>query len=112
MRELGFTSLTELRRGLRQLNMLSVFTLFLSTTGSLFQFTPPSHLDKSDRVQAGVLGLLSPFTETDFDILYEPVGEGEITIVEAASDERMVQLGRPLYVSEPDDGYMICSPTV
>jgi hypothetical protein len=94
----GFTSLSELRRALRQMIKQPVFTLFLSTTGNLFQFTPPSYLDSSNRVQTGTLDLVSPFTEADFDILYDPVGDGEITIEQAASTERIAKLGRPLYV--------------
>jgi hypothetical protein len=78
------------------MNGLSAFTLFLSTTGDLFQFTPAVHLDKSARVQAGSLRLLPPFTQTPYDVLYSPVADNEITIEEAASTERIVNLGRPL----------------
>jgi hypothetical protein len=93
-----WTNFMALRRALRQLRSESVFTLFLSTTGDLFQFTPVHYLDKSHRVQMGTLNLHSPFVETDFDVLYDPVGDEEITIEDAAGFERIARMGRPVYV--------------
>ncbi|THH12022.1 hypothetical protein EW145_g267 [Phellinidium pouzarii] len=88
-----------LRRGLRNMRLEDVFSLFLSTTGNAFQFTPPNEMDSSDRVQQGELQvtLIPPFCDIGFDQLATPVVEDEKHIENIACMEVMVKLGRPMW---------------
>jgi hypothetical protein len=61
------TPFSHLRRVLRSLRKYSLFSLFLSTTGKITQFTLPRELDPSNRVQMGDLSLIPPFTALGWD---------------------------------------------
>jgi hypothetical protein len=58
-----WTVFSELRRVIRDVKP-RVFVFFLSTAGKIYQFTPPSHMDPSQRVQKGKLSIMRPFTAT------------------------------------------------
>jgi hypothetical protein len=69
--KVDWTVFSELRRAIREIKPSatpeikpSAFFFFLSTTGKIYQFTPPSHMDPSQRVQKGQLSIMSPFTAT------------------------------------------------
>ena len=80
-----WTLLSELRRVLRELNEMPIFSLFLSTSPSKFR-----PYDIKD---------LRPITHTSFDALAYIAEEGVTTIDEVADEKWMSHLGRPLFAS-------------
>ena len=70
--------------------------MFLSTTGTLFQFMPAKDEDGLFCVQNGILLPCSPYSDVGFDQLAEVVAEDSKTIEEVSTMEFMVKLGRPL----------------
>lgn len=91
-----FSKFSELRRALRALNELPIFSVFLSTTGSIQSITPPAEFDDSGRVQKSDLVLLPPFTELGFDQMAKEISDGALTIEEVSTVTFMVHFGRPL----------------
>jgi hypothetical protein len=87
---------SELRRALRIIHSHPCFSVFLSTTGKINQFMPPPMNDSSDRMQRGLLGLMSPFCELGFDQLAEKAISGQTTLDEVSSLKFMTSLSRPL----------------
>jgi hypothetical protein len=87
---------SELRRALRVIHSYPCFSVFLSTTGKINQFLPPPKNDKSNRVQEGLLSLMSPFCELGFDQLVKKAISGQTTLDEVSSLKFMTSLGRPL----------------
>ncbi|KAF4565405.1 hypothetical protein EYR36_001976 [Pleurotus pulmonarius] len=94
----------ELRATLRALNNCSVFSIFLSTTGTLSQFTPPIRKDISSRVYTHTLKLIPPFCDTGMDLLAINEAEdrkvnlsGDWRLQDVVTDEFMTSLGRPLF---------------
>jgi hypothetical protein len=87
---------SELRRALRVIHSYPCFSLFLSTTGKVQQFTPQAWNDVSTRLQEGLLSLITPFCELGFDQLAEKVCSGETTLEDVSSLRFMAKLGRPL----------------
>jgi hypothetical protein len=59
----------ELRHTLRRLHGLPLFSLFLSTTGKISQFTSAIEEDLSKRVVKGKLIVIQPYTDLGFDPL-------------------------------------------
>ena len=86
----------ELRKALRNLNTLSVFSFFLSTTGKITQFVPASSQDESLRVVYRELELIQPFTDLGFDPLVNKSHGGNRILAGVTKEEFMVQFGRPL----------------
>jgi hypothetical protein len=58
---------SQLRYVLRGLQSQPLFSVFLSTTGRVSQFSSPSEQDLSARVISGQLTLIQPFTDLGFD---------------------------------------------
>jgi hypothetical protein len=95
----SWSKFSELRRALRAIRTYPCFSIFLSATGKVQQFTPDSHNDTSLRLQEGVLTLIPSFCELGFDHFAERAISGETTLEHVASLKFMVRLGRPLWVS-------------
>ena len=89
----------ELRRNIRTLKSLPIFSLFISTVNKISDFTAPKH-DMSTRIVNETLPLLPPFTELGLDQLLKasPIKENEIRMEEAATESFMCRFGRPLFV--------------
>jgi hypothetical protein len=93
----GWSAFSEFRRALRSLNEYRLFSLFLSTTGKMSQFTSAKEDDSSTRVQMGQLVLIMPFTDLGFDQLASRIAiDGSLLLEEVASIAHMVTLGRPM----------------
>jgi hypothetical protein len=83
---------------IRGLKNESVFTLFLSTSGTLFSITPNPQCDISTKmVQTG--DVVMPFYELGFDQLAVGVDFSKmVTLSQVTSGEHFASYGRPLYV--------------
>ncbi|KAM6501280.1 hypothetical protein JOM56_004294, partial [Amanita muscaria] len=100
-----FSEFSELRRALRALNELPIFSVFLSTSGQIQNITPPAEGDASSRVQKSKLVLLAPFTELGFDqMVKEEISDGALTIEDVTTIEFMARFGRPLFGSRYING--------
>ena len=90
----------QLRRNIRKLDHLPIFSLFISTVSEISDITPSPQQDLSMRIGNGALTLLPPFTELGFDQLLKksPIKENTVTIEDAATVRFMCQFGRPLFV--------------
>jgi hypothetical protein len=90
----------QLRRNIRKLKPLPIFSLFISTVSKISDFTTSPQQDLSMRIGNGALTLLPPFTELGFDQLLKksPIEENTVTIQNAATVQFMCQFGRPLFV--------------
>jgi hypothetical protein len=86
----------ELRRALGVIHSYPCFSIFLSTTGKVQQFTPDAFHDMSTRIQAQELGLLPPCCKLGFDQLVEKAIHGVTTLEDVSSLTSMAKLGRPL----------------
>jgi hypothetical protein len=92
-----WSAFSQLRRTLRSLNEYRLFSLFLSTTGKMTQFSSAPGDDSSTRVQIGQLYLIMPFTDLGFDQLAAKISvDGSLTLEDVAVIGHMVTLGRPL----------------
>ena len=93
---------SELRHALRTLHRFPCFSLFMSTTGKISQFTSAPTEDFSLRILSGELFLIQPFTDVGFDTLAHKISlDKGWDIDKLASISHMVHLGRPLYVLFP-----------
>ena len=89
----------ELTDALRGLHNLSLFSLFLSTTGQISQFTSSVQEDRSARVVLGKLVTVQPFTDLGFDLLAHIISlDGTWRLEQLTEDEYICRLGRPLCV--------------
>jgi hypothetical protein len=90
---------SELRHALRTLHRFPCFSVFMSTTGKISQFTSAPTEDFSLRILSGELFLIQPFTDVGFDTLARKISLGKgWKLDELASNSHMAHLGRPLYV--------------
>ncbi|RPD68653.1 hypothetical protein L226DRAFT_617371 [Lentinus tigrinus ALCF2SS1-7] len=93
----------ELRRALRDIVGLPIFTLFLSTTGKLEQFAPLPRLSGSARVLSGHFRMFPPIITTPLDALAErfPLRQttNPWTLDQVASTHHMALLGRPMFAA-------------
>jgi hypothetical protein len=87
---------SEFRRALRIIHSYPCFTVFLSTTGKFNLFMPSPKNDNSNRLQNGLLSLISPFCELGFDQFAKKFVSGQTTLEDVSSLQFMVLLGRPL----------------
>jgi hypothetical protein len=92
-----WSKLSALRHALRALRVFPIWSVFLSTTGKLPQFTPAPAKERSDRLVKGLLFVLTPFTALGFDLLAKKVSfDGKHTLEDVASLEYRLSYGRPL----------------
>jgi len=90
----------ELRHALRRLHSLPLFSLFLSTTGKISQFTSAIEEDLSKRVVEGTLVVIQPYTDLGFDPLAHIIAaDGSWNLEQLTEDSQTCSQGRPLYVS-------------
>ena len=90
----------ELCHTVQWLHGLPLFSLFLSTTGKISQFTPAIEEDLSKRVVEGALVVIQPYTDLGFDPLARfIVADGSLNLEQLTEDSQTCSLGRPLYVS-------------
>jgi hypothetical protein len=76
-REDAWSNFSKLLHVLRALHRFPLFSLLLSTTGTISQFTSAKDEDVSRRVILGQLALIQPFTDLSFDTLAKPVSADE-----------------------------------
>jgi hypothetical protein len=88
---------SELRRALRLLVDLPIFSLFLSTAAKFRLFSPDIQSDPSRRVVDLKLPLLNPISEISFDDLAPLAIKGTVTLNDVIGDKWISHLGRPLY---------------
>ncbi|KIY53565.1 hypothetical protein FISHEDRAFT_33100, partial [Fistulina hepatica ATCC 64428] len=69
----SFSPFSNLRGSLRFLRGSPIFSVFLSTTGKITQFSGPKHLDPSVRVQTGKYSLVPAFTTLGWDQFARPL---------------------------------------
>ena len=89
---------SELRRILRQIDDLPIFSLFVSTAGRFDKFSPVIHCDPSARAGEPDNRPLDPISEISFDDIAYPALEGTVTIDNVVEIGRLSHFGRPLYV--------------
>ncbi|KAH9009629.1 hypothetical protein EDB85DRAFT_1902869 [Lactarius pseudohatsudake] len=96
----------ELRRALRVLSDVSLFTFFLSTIGKISQFSPPRGRDASHRMNDGELKTPTPFIYLGFDQLMRnrKVFDKYKTLDDVTSLECIAHMGRPLWGTTFDHG--------
>ncbi|KIL68319.1 hypothetical protein M378DRAFT_158863 [Amanita muscaria Koide BX008] len=99
-----FSKFSELRRALRALKELPIFSVFLSTSGKIQNITPRAEDDGSGRVQKSKLVLLPPFIELGFDQMVGQISDGALTIETVSNIKFMVRFGRPLFGSRYFNG--------
>jgi hypothetical protein len=91
-----WSNFSNMRHVLRALYRFPLFSVFLSTTGKISQFTSPEH-DKSGRIFHRNLSLIQPFTDLGFDTLANKVILDSTCDLERVTDDlHIVYLGRPL----------------
>jgi hypothetical protein len=94
----AWTRLSELRRALRKIRDLPIFSVFLSTAGK-FDLFPDIQFESSNRITSHTLHRFSPITEVGFDEFAAKVSpNGESLLTQVASTDHMAHLGRALWV--------------
>jgi hypothetical protein len=88
----------ELRRLLRSIHDLPIFSLFLSTAGRFNQFLPDVEFGPSARAREPSNRPLDPISEISFDDIAYPALKGTIIIDKVVEIDWISHLGRPLYV--------------
>ncbi|KIY49634.1 hypothetical protein FISHEDRAFT_72276 [Fistulina hepatica ATCC 64428] len=91
---------SRLRHVLLSMRDCPIFSLFLSTTGKITQFTAPRKLASSSRVQSGDLWLIPPFATLGWDHLARPFPAKTALESFKFSDigfSYQVYLGRPMF---------------
>ncbi len=89
---------SELRRVLRQIKHLQIFSLFLSTAGRFNKFSPDIHFDPSNRARDRAHRPLDPISEISFDDIAYLALKDTVTIDRVVDIDWICHLGRPLYV--------------
>jgi hypothetical protein len=88
----------ELRRILRQIYKLPIFSLFLSTAGRFNLFSSKTVSDPTNRIRDPSSRPLDPISEISFDDLAFPALEGTVPLDRVVKMDWISHLGRPLYV--------------
>jgi hypothetical protein len=89
---------SELRRVLRQIRHLQIFSLFLSTAGRFDKCSPDVHSDPSVRAREPDFRPLDPISEISFDDVAYPALKDTVTIDKVVGIDWISHLGRPSYV--------------
>ncbi|RDB15450.1 hypothetical protein Hypma_004153 [Hypsizygus marmoreus] len=96
---------SELWYSLRALKPLSCFSVFLSTTGTISQFSSSSEAAFSDRLFHHQLSLIPPFTDIGFDSIAKKLSLDHTLNLEKVTDlAHITYLGRPLFGTLYDAG--------
>lgn len=89
----------ELQDSLLMMQHEPLFTLFISTTAKISQFTSAIGEDSFARGLGGGLKSIPPFTELGFDPLAQVISlDGNWNLENLTEDSYMSRLGRPLSV--------------
>jgi len=92
--------LNELRRALRELHNLPIFSIFLSTlstTAKIYQSVGSTGPDFSSRILKMELTLVQPFTDVGVDHLAKRIAlDGNWDLDKLTDDAYICSLGRPL----------------
>lgn len=91
----NWNAFTIIRRVLRGLRHHPIFSVFMSTTGTVRQFHPSLTHDLSTRIERGILTLWPPFTLLDYDPLAIKLKATD-TLEDVTKPLFMLSLGRPL----------------
>ncbi|KAA1471223.1 hypothetical protein DENSPDRAFT_99917 [Dentipellis sp. KUC8613] len=101
----SWTRFSELCRGLRAINKMPFFAIFLSTAGKFRPFSPHHDFDPSNRIRLLDHDLFEPITEVGFDDFAERISEdGTWHLGRLASTYHIAHLGRALFPTHYDDG--------
>ena len=88
----------EMHRVIRGLHDFSLFSLFLSTSGTLFEISPTTRRDSSAR-SFPKMEVMLPFCELGFDQFSKYVDfHGPVKFSQVTSEEHLTSYGRPLCV--------------
>ncbi|KAI9455049.1 hypothetical protein F5148DRAFT_401100 [Russula earlei] len=93
---------TELRRILREIKDLPIFSLFLSTASRFHKFSPEIRFDPSARAREPTNRPLNPISEISFDDIAHPAIMDTRTIHDVVTTDWISHLGRPLFGSYLD----------
>ena len=94
-----WSNFSELRHALRALQRFPCFSLFMSTTGKISQFTSAPDEDFSLRILRGDLVLIQPFTDLGFDTLAKKISlNGDWDLDKLTTNSHLAHHGRPLCV--------------
>jgi hypothetical protein len=96
--ETDWNLFSELRRVLRQIQHLQIFSLFLSTAGRFDKLSPDIYLDPSARAREPEYRPLDPISEISFDDIAYSALKDTVTIDRVIEIDWISHLGRPLYV--------------
>jgi hypothetical protein len=81
------------------MNHCSLFSLFLSTTGKITQFTSSKDKDLSGHIVAGILLLIAPYMDLGFDQLAKKIAhDGNFTLDDITSHNHIAHYGCPMYI--------------
>lgn len=87
----------QVRQLLRSFRDLPIFSLFLSTTGKISQFTSAAEDDLSKRIIKGDLVAGQPFTDLGFDPLAVRISlNGDWNLEKLTENGHICTMGRPL----------------
>ncbi|KAG6856553.1 hypothetical protein H0H87_003235 [Tephrocybe sp. NHM501043] len=95
----GRSLYTELLSVLSKLREGSLFTLLLSTTGKISDYTPPPTYDLSGRIVARTYHVIPPFTDLGFDQMVDSKVNDNLTIHDVSQIRFWAKLGRPMFGS-------------
>ncbi|EDR09448.1 uncharacterized protein LACBIDRAFT_326238 [Laccaria bicolor S238N-H82] len=85
---------------LRSFRHLPIFSLFLSTTGKISQFTSAAEEDPSKRIINGDLVPGQPLTDLGFDPFAHKISlNGDWDLKKLTHDEHICSMGRPLFAT-------------
>jgi hypothetical protein len=94
-----WSNFSELQHALSALTRFSLFSLFMSTTGKISQFTTARTEDISARILTPKLALIEPFTNLGFDTLARKISLAPPPDLEnLTTNAHIAHLGRPLCV--------------
>jgi hypothetical protein len=100
-----WTLFSKLCHALQVIGKRPIFSLFLSTSGSIFRFSPEIKSDLSSQVIQDGLRPLDPITEISFDDIVYPAKEDTVSLSQVTTTDWISHLGRPLCVHLP---YFVC----
>jgi hypothetical protein len=95
-RRCSWTVFSALRDTLQAIVSKPIFSLFLSTAGSLLQFSPEIESSPSGQVVNHSHRTLDPITEISFDDIAYPAKEYTVLLSEVVTIKWISHLGRPL----------------
>jgi hypothetical protein len=96
-----WTLFSKLRHALQVIGASPIFSLFLSTVGSILRFSPKIRSDPSRWVMDHKLRPLDPITEISFNNIAYPAKEDTVSLSQVTTTDWISHLGHPLCVHLP-----------